>query len=435
MTPCRSAEEREQPTKVITRRLRVLPMAAALALAAYFAIIPIALAASPTPGASPAPIASGASATGPSASPLTGAVTASLPPCPNPAATPAPSLKPGQTPAPTRHPNLCPAQPNGADPFSLIAWAFTPIFQAIFLVLIFFYNIVGDIGIAIILVTLLIRLLLVPVYRAQIVSQRRMQMLQPELKAIASKYKGDRQKVSEEQMRLYRERGVNPASGCLPTMLTMVLLFPMYSVFSSGLTAPNISSMLQVFGVEVLHVTCQAGAATGAPCIQPHIWWLGGLDASTPEILFRIPVINFGFSLLALVSALFQLLQTRMMMPSSSDPQAQAQQRAFLLLPLLSLVYGSFLPAGLFIYWIVTTVFSIVQQYLIAGWGSLFPLFGWTPSFAVGHTPRFAPPPPKLPTPGAGDQAGPRRLPRDSAAGTVRPNRERARTSRRGRRR
>ncbi len=412
------------------RRLALLPVASALALLVLFSVDPLAFAATPVPSAVPA------ATPAPSSSPagVVGAAS-SLPPCPNPAATPAPSLRPGQTPEPTRHPNLCPAQPNGADPFSLLAWAFTPIFQAIFLVLIFFYNIVGDIGIAIVLVTLLIRLLLVPVYRAQIVSQRRMQMLQPELKAISQKYKGDRQKVSEEQMRLYKERGVNPASGCLPTVLTMVLLLPMYSVFSSGLTAPNISSMLDVVGVRVLNVACQAGAATGAPCIQPHIWWLGGLDASTPEILFKVPVIGFGFSLLALVSALLQLLQTRMMMPSTSDPQAQAQQRAFLLLPLLSLVYGSFLPAGLFIYWIVTTVFSIVQQYLIAGWGSLFPLFGWTPSFAIGHTPRFAPPPPKPPAPGPGEPPGPRRPPKDSAAGTVRPNRERARTSRRGRRR
>ncbi len=412
------------------RRLALLPVASALALLVLFSVNPLAFAATPVPTATSAaaPVTSSAAAGAAGAA-------SSQPPCPNPTATPAPSLRPGQTPEPTRHPNLCPAQPNGADPFSLLAWAFTPIFQVIFLVLIFFYNIVGDIGIAIVLVTLLIRLLLVPVYRAQIVSQRRMQMLQPELKAISQKFKGDRQKVSEEQMRLYKERGVNPASGCLPTMLTMVLLLPMYSVFSSGLTAPNISSMLHVFGVQVVDVSCQAASATGGPCIQPHVWWLGGLDASQPEILFRLPIIGFGFSLLALVSALLQLLQTRMMMPSTSDPQAQAQQRAFLLLPLLSLVYGSFLPAGLFIYWIVTTVFSIVQQYLIAGWGSLFPLFGWTPSFAVGHTPRFAPPPPRPPASAPGEPANPRRPPKDSAAGTVRPNRERARTSRRGRRR
>ena len=58
-------------------------------------------------------------------------------------------------------------------------------------------------------------------------------------------------------MKLYRERGVNPASGCLPALLQLVLLLPMYQVFSQGLNAPNISSMLQVFGNPVITVTCQ----------------------------------------------------------------------------------------------------------------------------------------------------------------------------------
>jgi len=60
-------------------------------------------------------------------------------------------------------------------------------------------------------------------------------------------------------------------------------------------------------------------------------------------------------------------------------------QRVFLILPLISLIYGWFLPAGLFIYWVTTTVFSIVQQFLINGYGGLFPLFGWTPGFAGSH--------------------------------------------------
>ena len=403
----------------------------ALLLFAALALGGPALAQSPEPSAAAtaAPVATGALPE----------VAASLAPCPNPTPGPSQSLAPGQTAAPTRHPNLCPAQPNGADPFSLLAWAFTPIFQAIFLALIFLYNIVGDIGIAIILVTILIRVIAIPLFRAQIVSQRRMQLLKPEIDAISRKYKGDRQRISQEQMRLYQERGYNPASGCLPTILTMFLLFPMYSVFSSGLSAPDISSMLHVFGIQVLGVHCQAAAATGGPCINPTVWWLGNLNASKPEILFTVPGIGFGFSLLALVSAALQLVQTRMMMPTSSDSQARAQQRTFMLLPLLSLVYGSFLPAGLFIYWIVTTVFSIVQQYLIAGWGAFFPLFGRTPSFARNHTPRFpvAPMTPRSPTPGHETDAKPgtRRSTEDNAAGTVRPNRERGRTSRRGRRR
>lgn len=411
------------------------------------ALLALLLLGAPAFAQSPAPAASAPAATAvPAATPLAGGAATSSPltsepPCPNPTITPPPSLRPGQTPYPTRHPNLCPAVPNGSDPFSLIAWIFTPIFQAIFLGLVFVYNIVGDVGLAILIVTLVIRLMLVPVFRAQIVSQRRMQLLQPELKVIQGKYKGDRQKISEEQMRLYRERGINPAAGCMPSMISMLLLFPMYSVFSSGLVAPNISSMLKVFGVQVLNVACQPGAAAGyAPCIKDTVWWLGGLPAGRPEILFTIPLpgFAFGFSLLAFVAAVVQLVQTRMMTPPSSDPQAQAQQRMFMLLPLLSLVYGSFLPSGLFIYWIASTVFSIVQQYLIAGWGSLFPLFGWTPSFAAEHTPRFAitaPPPKKVEPNRLGQAPAPRRSAEESAIGTVRPNKTRGRTSRRGRRR
>jgi len=284
-----------------------------------------------------------------------------------------------------------------------------------------------------------IRILLVPVFRAQILSQRRMQLLQPEIKAIQTKYKGDRARISQEQMNLYKERNVNPASGCLPGLMTLVLLIPMYSVFSSGLTAPDISSMLNVFGSEVITVQCLDPANPLQPCIDPTVRWLANLPSNKPEILFLIPGTTFGLSLLALISALLQLVQTRMMMPSTSDPQAQAQQRVFLILPLFSLFYGTFLPAGLFIYWIVTTIFSIVQQYLIAGWGSLFPLFGYTPAFARNHTPRFALPPVAPPPSrnGNGESEPPptRRSPTDRAAGTVRPARSRGRTSRRGRRR
>ena len=424
----------------LRRRYLLLPVVAALLLIAIGAP---ALAQSPLPSEVPVSTAAPGVSVAPSGAASASAVAGSAtPPCPNPTPappTPAPSLLPGQTPIPaaTYHQNLCPAQPSTGDPFSWIAWVFTPIFQAIFMVLVVFYNIAGDIGIAIILTTLLIRLILIPIYRRQIVSQRRQQLLQPEIKAISQKYKGDRQKISQEQMRLYQERGYSPASGCLPTLLTLVLLFPMYAVFTAGLSAANIDSMLTVFGVQVIDVTCQPGAATGAAsCLNPYIWWLGNLNASVPQISFMLPVIGFGVSILAIISALLQLVQTRMMTPATSDPQMKAQQRTFLLLPLLSVVYGSFLPAGLFIYWIVTTIFSIVQQYLIAGWGSIFPLFGWTPSFALGHTPRFAiteVPPVRAPAKDGGEAA--HRSAADSAAGTVRPNKQRARTSRRGRRR
>jgi len=421
------------------------------------ATVPAATASTTAPTASgkPEPLASIA-ATLPSGAPVAAASfksgsNGSADPC-APRPTPQPGVTHDPSASPTPHPNLCPAQP-GADPISLVAWVFTPIFQVIFLGLAFIYSFTNDIGISIILLTILIRILLIPVFRAQIVSQRRMQMLQPDLRAIQTKYKGNRAKISEEQMKLYRERGVNPASGCLPAGLQLVLLLPMYQVFSQGLSAPDISSMLTVGGVTVVHITCETPAIPTDPCINPDIPWLawipqitngqflfpgypGGLPANLPEIFWHVLPGLFGLSLLALVSAILQLTQTRMMATRSDDPQVRTQQRLFLLLPAFSLVYGGLLPAGLFIYWITTTTFSIIQQFLINGYGGLFPLFGWTPGFARDHTPRFpvSMPVPKTPPPGSPGPATPdtKRSAAESAQGTIRPARRR---SRRGRRR
>lgn len=324
------------------------------------------------------------------------------------------------------------------NPVDLLSWLFNPIFQTMFLLMAIFYSVFRDIGIAIILLTIVIKTILIPLFRAQIVSQRRMQMIQPEVRAIQQKFKGNRAKISEETMRLYRERGVSLGSGCLPAFLQLFLLIPIYSVISQGLAAPDISSAMQFLGQPVDIVSCQ-NPGSSDPCIDPRIPWLGNLDAHVPEILFRVPVIDFPVSGLALVAALLQLVQTRMMTPHTTDPQQRAQQRIFLILPIFSIIYGSFLPAGLFLYWIVFTAYSIVQQYLIVGWGSLFPLFGWAPAFAKDHKPRFAV---EAPVAKAGATGGasretkePSRSPSDRAAGTIKPARQRGRTSRRGRRR
>jgi YidC/Oxa1 family membrane protein insertase len=332
---------------------------------------------------------------------------------------------------------LCPAIPSG-NPVDLLAFLFNPIFQTMFLMLAAFYTLSGDVGIAIILLTLVIKTVLIPLFRSQIVSQRRMQMIQPEVRAIQLKFKGNRAKISEETMKLYRERGVSLGSGCLPAFLQLFLLIPIYSVISQGLASPDVSSAMQFLTQPVDILTCQE-PGTLEPCINPNIAWLGNLDAHVPEVLFLIPGINFGVSGLALIAAALQLIQTRMMTPSTTDPQQRAQQRIFLILPLFSIIYGSFLPAGLFLYWIVFTAYSIVQQYLIVGWGSLFPLFGWTPGFAADHKPRFpvAPPVAKKPSEQSGGsrQEEPTRSATDRAAGTIKPGRQRGRTSRRGRRR
>ena len=161
----------------------------------------------------------------------------------------------------------------------------------------------------------------------------------------------------------------------------------------------------------------------------------GGINVSLPSTIFAIA--GFGISLLAIGSALLQLVQSRMMIPPATgddDPNTKIQRQTMLFLPLISIAYGGFLPAGLFIYWITATIFGIVQQYLIVGWGGMFPLFGRTPAFAVGHTPRFPVSMPPPPDPGKRAAILTDADKKTTAEKTIRP-RERGRQGRRGRRR
>jgi YidC/Oxa1 family membrane protein insertase len=248
-------------------------------------------------------------------------------------------------------------------------------------------------------------------------------------------------KIRVAQQELMRERGVNPVSGCLPLLLQLPLLFVIYQVISGGLTNYDPRPMLTVAGVQLVPLECSTTPpppGTTDPCIDTIVPWLFNLDISRPET--TIVIIGFGLSLLAVASALLQLVQSRMMLtppdPANDDPNMRVQRQMMLFLPLISVLYGGILPAGLFIYWIVATVFSIVQQYLIVGWGGMFPLFGWTPGFAKDHTPRFPvamPPPPDPSTRPAKAPVLPTKR-ETSATKTIRP-RERGRQGRRGRRR
>ena len=350
---------------------------------------------------------------------------------------------PGSSPTPPPPP-LTPAPP-GADPVSLLAWLFTPIFQSMFIVLIAVYVFLENLGVpgaiawAIVVLTLVVRGILIPLYRKQLVSQRRMQLLQPELKEIQRRFKGDAMKARLAQQELMRERGVNVLAGCLPLLLQLPLLFIIYSVIQNGLTNQDPRAMLTVFGVQLVDLQCTNVLADGTldptrPCIDSVVPFLGNV-AQAQAFLW---IAGFGLSVLAIVSALLQLVQSRMMLPAADptndDPNVRVQRQMMLFLPIISVVYGGFLPAGLFIYWIVATVFSIVQQYLIVGWGAMFPLFGWTPSFAVDHTPRFpvSMPPPPEPSKRAPILTDAQK--KTTADKTIR-HRERGRQGRRGRRR
>jgi YidC/Oxa1 family membrane protein insertase len=365
---------------------------------------------------------------------------------PAPTATPTTASSPSAS--PTNAPQaLAPANP-GADPVSLLGFLFTPIFQGLFLLLVGLYALTGNILVAIILMTVMIRLVTVKLSARQILSQKRMQILGPELRELTKelnrRYKGDRVAIQKATQEFYKERGVSPTAGCLPSLLQMGLLFPMYWVIRDGLTNFNPSAMFKVFGVNLIpSITCPAHyLANGKPdmalsCVNTVIF---GVNIGQPQVLFNLNLVVFtlGVSALALAAGLLQFVQSRMLMPPAveGDTTAGTQRTMMVIFPFFSVIYGGFLPAGLFLYWITTSVFSIVQQFLIVGWGSMFPLFGWNPAFARNHTPRF---PVTMPQPvNAGKSlAASRHQPEErwaSAASTVRPNTHK-RTSRRGRRR
>ena len=192
------------------------------------------------------------------------------------------------------------------------------------------HGFIGNWGWSIIVLTIIINLLIFPLRHKSLVSMRRMQALQPQLKAIQDRYSGlkmtdpGRQKMQTEIMALYKEKGVNPASGCVPMLLTLPVLFAFYSLLSQS--------------IEL------RGADFG--------WWIKDLSERDP--LYITPV-------LMAVTMFWQQKVT----PSTADP---AQQRVMMMMPLMFGVMFLAAPSGLVLYWFVGNLFAIGQQYFTNWW-------------------------------------------------------------------
>ena len=353
---------------------------------------------------------------------------------------------------------LAPAQ-LGASPFDLLAWAFTPIFQVLFIGLVVLDTLFGNMLLAILALTVIIRLITTPITRKQLVSSRQTQLLQPEIKEIQRKYKGDRVKQQNATQEFYRQRGINPAGGCLPMVLTTGLLIPMYSVFSQGLTNYDITAMLRVGPIDfgkILGITCPS--AVNGPQFNPVHGYVTNACLSSTSTIFGINwgvpepfttglfIFGFGLSILAILSSLVQLVSSRQLLPptdprTADDTNVKTQRQMAYFLPFISILYGGVVPAGLMLYWIASSATAVVQQFLVVGFGGIFPLFGWNPQFARDYRPRYhvTLPEPKPTKPGDAPSAAERSkiVDRDlSARSTIRPNpNSRTKSGRRGRRR
>ena len=304
---------------------------------------------------------------------------------------------------------------------------FTPPWDVFFLplfnLLVFLYTLpFFDFALAIIVFTVVIRTILAPLFIRQIRSQKEMQRMQPLIREVQRKHKGNRQKVSEETMALYREHGVNPAAGCLPVVLQLPILFALYQALiraagTATLSAEQVASQAFQTLDGALDITPLAQAnnfqvpVTGAcnlpeysqlPQLLPlncqlidpvkltdhvntSVSWLFGLDLAQIDTVFAIPLFGtFALSFLAVIAAILQFVQVKMTSPrpNPEDPTSGMTSTMTYTFPLLTIVWGGIFPSGLILYWIVYTAYLVVQQYLIMGWGNLFPIFGWQPRWA-----------------------------------------------------
>jgi len=221
---------------------------------------------------------------------------------------------------------------------------------------------IGSYGVAIIVLTIIIRLLLAPLQQFQLVTSRKSMVeqrkLAPQIAEIRKKYKNDREKVNAETMKLYKEHGVNPLSGmigCLPLVVQIPILTALYWVLTEF--------------ARYHHVAAHFLFVTNLNENPNHHVIASWLPVPTPEYLI--------FPLLA---ALTTLIQSRMLqmppLPNASEQELQAQQMQRTMVWLSPLMIGYFamsVPAGLGLYWFVGNCLSIIQQSFVVGWGSVLP--------------------------------------------------------------
>lgn len=210
--------------------------------------------------------------------------------------------------------------------FSIVAY---PLMQLLFLI----ESVLGNYGLAIIVLTIGIRLLLWPVNAKQVAAMKGMQRIQPEMKRLQERYKDDREALNKEMMELYRRHHVNPLSGCLPMVLQLPFFIGLYNVLMQA--------------IELRHA--------------PFFGWIQ--DLSQPDRLgsLAIPFVEpAGIPVMTLLMGASMILQQKMT-PSTGDPQ---QAKMMMLMPVVFTVMFVNFPAGLVLYWLANNLLSIGQQAL-----------------------------------------------------------------------
>lgn len=241
---------------------------------------------------------------------------------------------------------------------------YQPLFNA--LVLLYQYLPGHDFGIAVVVLTILIKILLYPLGTMAIRSQKNLSDLQPRIREIQTKYKNDKEKQVQATLELYKKEKINPFSGCLPLLIQIPILIALYQIFWRGFQSEHLSSSLYDF---VPHISA----------INPSFLGIMNLAQSTTvkvmengaeHIVFLWPNI-----ILIILVGITQFIQTKMITSktlkikkenSQMDQFSGLMQKQMLyFFPALTVLILWNLPSAIGLYWIVTSLFSIGQQYLV----------------------------------------------------------------------
>lgn len=219
---------------------------------------------------------------------------------------------------------------------------YNPLFNS--LVLIYNYLPGHDFGLAIIILTIIIRFLIYPLSVKALNSQKALQKLQPQLQELQKKYKDDKEKQAKETLEIYRKEKINPFSGLFLALIQLPILIALYNVFWNGLKPGELSHLYYFISNPV----------------NINAMFLGLVDLSKPNLIF------------AALAGVTQFFQTKMLLPKihkgepkKPDISLMMQKQMVYFFPFITIIILLKLPSALGLYWIVSGIFSIVQQYFI----------------------------------------------------------------------
>jgi YidC/Oxa1 family membrane protein insertase len=219
------------------------------------------------------------------------------------------------------------------------------LYYPIFNLLVFFYNLIPDIGVAIILVTIVIKIIIWPLSKKSIKSQKAMQLIQPKLEELKIQYKGDNQKLSQATMELYKREGVSPFSSCLPLLIQLPIMISVFYAFRNGLVNTNFDFLY--------------GFVNNPGTISPTM--LGFLDLSKPQWI------------LGLLAGIAQFFQSKMLMQNKkprdktkelSLTETMSKQMMYTM-PIVTVLISLSLPGGLALYFFVITLLGIFDTMVV----------------------------------------------------------------------